>query len=292
MDNPVNPQPTLTAKSFADLSSWRRISVTGNDALIWLDSILSADLTSLRPHWSVHCLLLDDAGGLLADITAAVAGSTLLLLQDPAQDRNIIDLLAGHTGGADVELEDRTRAISLFSFPRRPGAPDLGGTAYYSPSCLGPNPSADMTCLPEDQPRLLTSLSKSFALASPDDLEAWRITSARPRMGVDALEGDLPQEAGLMDHVSLDKPKFRGRDALVGIGAGTPLKVVVTALTTAEPVSPGERLQVRGEDAGVITSVTGTETGVAALARIQWPLRHGPFVTEAGTALTHLQAAE
>lgn len=285
---PVIPQGALTAKSFADLSSWRRICATGNDALVWLDDLLTADLRSLRPGLSEHALLLDDSGGLRADVTVAVAGSTLMILQDPAQTRSILDLLSVHTEGTDVDLEDRTAAVSLFSFPARPKAPDLGGTAYYSPSCLGPAPSADLTCLPEDQPRLMTSLAKSFVLATPDDLEAWRIAAGRPRMGVDVFEGDLPQEAGLMGQVSLEKGHFLGRDALRAIDETTPLRVMVVAVGMAEPVSPGERILVGGEDAGELTSVTGTDDGVAGIARIWWEQREGPFTTQSGVTLTPL----
>lgn len=271
------------AKAFADLSDWRKIGVTGRDALEWLNLLVTGDVSSLRPGRSQRCLLLDDSGGLRADVTVAVQGSSLIVLQDPAQLRPVDDLLMFYTEGSDVELEDRTRRLSIFAFPSRPASPDLGGTAFYSPSALGPG--SDTVCMPEDHDRLSTSLQKSFALASADDLEAWRIAGGRPRMGVDAFEGDLPQEAGLMDAVDLGKASFIGRDAVADIDAGTPLRSVVVAVETPEPVSPGERLFVGGERAGELTSVTGTEDGVRGIARVFWECRAGPFATEAGVEL-------
>lgn len=282
-DPAVLPEVTITAKTFADLAAWRKISVTGPDAIVWLNELVTADVSLLRPGSSQRCLLLDDAGGLRADFTAAVPGSSLLLVQDPAQPRNIIDLLSIYTEGADVELEDRSAEISMFSFPTRPAAPDLGGTAFYSPSALGPG--ADITCLPEDHDRLRSSLSKMFSLAGPDDLEAWRIAGARPRMSIDALEGDLPQEAGLLGAVALGKPSFLGRDAIAAIGPDTPLRRAVVAVAAAEPVSPGDRVMVGGEAAGELTSVSATDEGIAGLARVWWEQRQGPFSTEHGVAL-------
>jgi glycine cleavage system aminomethyltransferase T len=277
------------AKAFADLANWRKIGVTGRDALEWLNELVTAQVSTLSPGRSQRCLLLDDSGGLRADITVAVQGSSVIVLQDPAQLRPVDDLLSSYTEGSDVELEDRTRRLSVFAFPSRATSPDLGGTAHYSPSALGPG--SDIVCMPEDHDRLSTSLQKSFALASPDDLEAWRIAAGRPRMGVDAFEGDLPQEAGLMDAVDLGKGPFIGREALAAIDAGTPLRTVVVALETPEPVSPGERLFVGGERAGELTSVTGTDDIVRGLARVVWELRSGPFATETGVELG-LRSAE
>ena len=271
------------AKAFADLSDWRKISVTGRDALEWLDELVTANVTSLSPGRSQRCLLLDDGGGLQADFTVAVQGSSIVLLQDPAQPRSVDELLSGYTEGSDVELQDRSRELSIFAFPSRPATPDLGGTAHYAPSALGLG--SDIVCMPQDHDRLRASLAKSFALASKDDLEAWRIAAGRPRMGVDALEGDLPQEAGLMDAVDPGKARYLGREAVAGIEDSTPLRTVVLVLETLEPVSPGEGLFAGGKPAGELTSVTATGDGVVGLARVFWELRSGPFVTDEGVSL-------
>src|SRR5207244_10251415 len=94
--------------------------------------------------------------------------------------------------------------------------------------------------------------------------------AGRPRMGIDTFEGDLPQEAGLMDAVDFGKGQFLGREALAAIDTSTPLRSVVVAVETSEPVSPGEQLSVAGERAGELTSVTGAEDGVLGLARVFW----------------------
>jgi len=139
--------------------------------------------------------------------------------------------------------------------------------------------------MPEDHDRLLRALQKSFALAGPEDLEAWRITAGRPRMGIDAFEGDLPMEAGLMAAVDMAKGDFRGKPALAALGPEPSLGTAVVALQAGEPVSPGQRLSVGGRAAGELTSVTAGDEGVLALGRVAWDLRAGPFATDEGVDL-------
>ena len=85
-----------------------------------------------------------------------------------------------------------------------------------------------------------------------------------------------------MEAVDLGKDRFLGRETLAAIDASTPLRTVVVAVETSEPVSPGELLTVAGQPAGELTSVTGMEDRVLGLARIYWELRAGPFSTESG----------
>ncbi|MGH2719848.1 MAG: hypothetical protein ACRDJU_14910 [Actinomycetota bacterium] len=277
------PEVTLTAKTFADLSGWRKISLTGSNAVIWLNAQVTTDVSWLRPGSSQRCLLLDDAGGLQADFTAAVSGSSILLIQDPAQRESVADLLRPLAGGTDVDLEERSTELAILAFPTRPAAPDLGGTSFYSPSTLGPG--ADIVCLAEDRRRLAGSLAKTFTFAGPDDLEAWRIAAGRARLGVDARVGDWPAEVGFDAVVDLTKAGFRGREAVYRRPASTPLRTSVVALSAPEPVSPGDLLMVDGTAVGELTSVTGTEEGIAALGRVRWPKRGGPFSTDSGVGL-------
>ena len=48
---------------------------------------------------------------------ALVRHRGFLLVQDPAQPRPILDLLAPYVLSSDVTLEDRTAALALFAFP-------------------------------------------------------------------------------------------------------------------------------------------------------------------------------
>src|SRR5438309_10503776 len=129
MIEPVILEALTRAKAFADLADWRKICVTGRDSLQWLDELLTAPVSALSPGRAQRCLLLDDSGGLRADITVAVQGSSVVVLQDPAQLRPIDDLLSPYTEGSDVELEHRTRKLSVSAFPSRTNSPYVGGPA-------------------------------------------------------------------------------------------------------------------------------------------------------------------
>jgi hypothetical protein len=48
-----------------------------------------------------------------------------------------------------------------------------------------------------DRKRLVGSLSKGWHLATSDDVEAWRIASALPRLGIDVLADEIPLGVGL-----------------------------------------------------------------------------------------------
>ncbi|HEX2266939.1 MAG TPA: hypothetical protein VHI97_01890, partial [Actinomycetota bacterium] len=79
----------LTGRAFVDLSSWRKIAVTGSDAFRWLNDLVSADLTGLRSGQARRSLLLSPTGQVRADFTVLAYPEGLLLLQDPAQPHEI-----------------------------------------------------------------------------------------------------------------------------------------------------------------------------------------------------------
>ncbi len=269
---------------FVDLSSWRKIAVSGGGALEWLNDLVSADVADLGPGRARRSLLLSPTGGIRAEFTVAVPGGTFVILQDPRQPDPIDVSLAPYILSSDVAFQDRTSALALFAFPSRSSAPELPGTVSSTPSCTGRG--VDVLALAEDHDRLLAAYSKTFALAGADELESWRASAGIPRLGVDALEGDLPQEAGLADAVSFDKGCYLGQEAVAKMkNLGHPRRVVVR-LAADEPVASGEMVEAAGEQAGEITSVAAVTGRWWLLARVRWERRDGPFQTTGGVALS------
>jgi tRNA-modifying protein YgfZ len=269
-------------QAFVDLSHWRMVAVGGAEALTWLDALVSADLGGLAPGRAVHSLFLSPTGRIRAEFTAAAPGEAIVLLQDPDQ-RSILDVLSPYVLSSDVELEDRSGRFGLFAFPARSSPLDLSGTAYSAPSCQGPG--VDVITLSQHPESFASRLSESFAQASLDDLETWRILEGRPRFGVDGLDADLPQEAGLADAVSFDKGCFTGQEAVAKVrNLGHPRRLVVH-LEARAPLTTGDRLVVDGTDAGELTSVAAESGRWVALGRVAWAWRGGPMVTGDGTEL-------
>jgi tRNA-modifying protein YgfZ len=283
MTNVETAEMLAVGKAFADLSSWRKVSISGSDALEWLDDLVTADLTGLAPGRARHALFLSPTGGVRASFTVAAPGGNLVLIQDPTQPASLERLLAPYVLSSDVTLEDRTEALSVFAFPGRSEAPDSPGTAQSAPSSLGAG--VDLVAPAEDHDSILRSLLKAYTHARNEDVEAWRIAAGIPRFGVDALEGDLPQESGLSGAVSREKGCFPGQEAVAKVDMlGHPRRVVL-ALEADGPASPGDRILHDGSEVGEITSVAVSGDRTLLLARLRWEARDAQVHTALGTEL-------
>ncbi|MEA2510228.1 MAG: Aminomethyltransferase folate-binding domain [Actinomycetota bacterium] len=159
-----------SGRAFVDLSSWRKVDVSGRDALAWLSHVGSADLDALAPG-RARATLIRSERGTACEVTVALAGATVLVIQDPAQPESVLGPLSKFANSYDVALDDRTDALALFSFPGATRAPDVAGTAFAAPSCVGVG--VDVFALAEDHAYLLGSLQHGFTLAELDDVRAW-----------------------------------------------------------------------------------------------------------------------
>jgi folate-binding protein YgfZ len=279
-----NMERLRAGEAFADVSYWRKVEVSGADARAWLDDLVTADLSGLSEGYARHALLLSPTGGVRASFTVSVPDGTILLIQDPMQPTSVQDLLERYVLSSDVILEDRTSALAVFAFPGRTQGPSLPGTAQSTPSCVGKG--VDIVATAESYDALLRSLSERFVHAGNEELEAWRIEAGIPRFGVDALEGDLPQEAGLSAAVSREKGCFPGQEAVAKVDTlGHPRRVVL-ALEAEGAASPGDPVMLDGSEVGEITSATVSGDRTLLLARLRWEARDAELQTELGAKLT------
>jgi folate-binding protein YgfZ len=272
-------------RAFVDLSAWRKVEVSGDDAWHWLDDLLTADLSALEPGAAAHALLLGPTGRIRADVTVArTVAVRILLLQDPAQPDPVDRLLAPYVLSAGVDLHDRTDELCLFALPNAGTAPEVADADRTQPSCLGPG--TDLTAPAAERDRLQASLSASLSPATLEQADAWRIRRGLPRFGVDALPEDLPQEGGLDDAVSADKGCFPGQEAVAKVrNLGHPRRIVLHVVADA-PLTAGEPVLHEGTEVGVVTSVAAADgAAVVALARVGWKARTGPLATGRGVAL-------
>ena len=283
MDEPEGVDLLEQGKAFADLSFWRKVAVSGSDALDWLNDLVSADLADLAPGRARRALLLSPTGGVRAEFTVAVPGGSVVLIQDPTQPEPIDGLLAPYVLSADVSLEDRTNELALLAFPGRDRPPDAAGAAFSTPSVLGSG--VDLISLTEDRERLVAAFSKAFRHVGGEDVERWRVAAGRARLGVDVLAEDLPVEAGFDDAVATDKGCFLGQEAVAKVrNLGHPRRLVL-ALEADGPVSPGDAMLIDGSEVGQVTSTAVVGARTLALARVGWQARGGPFRTPTGTEL-------
>ena len=279
--------PLSIGQAFVDLSSWRKIAVSGEDALQWLNDLVTADLTGVGTGRARRSLLLSPTGRIRSEFTVTRPGGRLFLVQDPSQPRSVLDLLSPYVLSSDVGLEDRTNDLALFAIPGATAEPNIPGTDATSPSCLGVG--VDLFGASEDLESLRTTLAGSFEPSGAEDVDAWRIRAGIPRFGVDATDEDLPQESGFEGAVSFDKGCYLGQEALAKVrNLGHPRRLL-RSFDAAGPVSAGDVILVGGAEAGVVTSVTGPADGPGdpwvLLARIRWESRDDEVATATGVRL-------
>lgn len=282
--DPANVELIAAGGAFVDLSSWRKVAVSGAEALAWLDDLVSADIRDLEPGQARRSLLLSPTGRVRAEFTVAAPGGALYLLQDPAQTNDIGALLGPYVLSSDVVLEDRSGHLGLFSFPARSEPPAVPGASFSIPSCAGRR-GVDLIVSPGSRDDVRSALAAAYREATMEDLEAWRVISGIPRVGVDVSGEDLPQEGGLEDAVSFDKGCFVGQEAVAKVrNLGHPRRVL-RRVQAEGSVAAGDRILHDGREAGEVTSAADATTGSIALARVRWEQRAGPFRTEHGIDL-------
>jgi tRNA-modifying protein YgfZ len=268
--------------AFADLSSWIKVEVSGADAGGWLQDLVSADIDGLEDGRAKGSLLLSPTGKIQAVFTVARRGEAWLLLQEEEQSRRVDELLAPYVLSSDVTIRDRTGELVLLAVP---GASPPFPSEISQPSCLGWT-GFDVLGDRANEGNLRRAV-EGLVRAAEEDIEAWRIRRGLPRLGVDVLPDDLPQEAGLDDLVAVDKGCYLGQEAVARVrNLGHPRRLVMH-LVADGPVEAGDEVVVSGEGVGPVTSVAGPD----ALARIGWDGREGPFETSSGAAMTPVQAS-
>jgi folate-binding protein YgfZ len=267
--------------AFFDLSHLRKVLVAGPEARGWLNDLTSADIGGLAPGGARRSLLLSPTGRVRAEFTVAATGDGYLLIQDPWQ-RPIDRLLSPYMLSSEVSLDDRTEAIALFAVPASAGPPP-GGATLSTPSWTGYG--ADVMGPARVREDIEASLAAHLRRGSAEELERTRIASGRSRLGSDATEEDLPEEAGMADAVAFDKGCYLGQEAVAKVrNLGHPRRLVMAFQAEGAP-STGDGLTVQGRDAGVVTSASIAGDTSLLLARVKWDERAGPFRTSGGVLL-------
>jgi folate-binding protein YgfZ len=292
----ADDEPLAAGTAFVDLTSWRKIAVSGSDATTWLNDLVSADIGALGEGEARRSLLLSPTGQIRAEFTVALQPDATLLLQDPAQPASIHDLLARYVLSSDVRLEDRTDACMLLAVPgATPASIALAGDAAAvaaatpsAPSCVGAG--VDLLGPVASHDVLIDAMSSDFERVDAAALDAWRVAAGVPRFGVDALEGDLPQEGGFGDAVAFDKGCYLGQEAMAKVrNLGHPRRMLLR-LEADRAVHAGDAVESGGRVVGAITSAAATGGGWSVLAKVRWDARDAPLTARSSEGSTILAA--
>ncbi len=255
-------------RAFADLSAYRKVRVTGEDARSWLNDLVTCDVASLTPGRARRSLLLTPTGRIRADFTVALDDDGFLLLEAPDQPDHVGLLLAPYVLSSDVSLHDSTHDLSLFAVPGH--AAELVGHPAISPSVLGAG--VDLVW-PSGKPawRIEDALIKQDLVeAGPEALEIWRIRRGVAKMGVDFGQEALPAEADLEWTIDTTKGCFLGQESVARVrNLGSPPTRLEHVRADGD-LTADAPVYALGQEVGVVTSVAaGSRSGTVAIARIR-----------------------
>lgn len=232
------------------------LSVSGPDAVEFLQGQLTQEVESLRPGGSAPSLVLGPEGKLVA----------LVRVTREAEDRFLVDT----EGGYGPEVASRLRRFLLRTKAsvdelrwrclelRGPGAPEAAGGPGGAPWTLPADwPGSPGVHLLGEQPVLPRGATTVAAAAR----EAVRIEAGVPRMGAELIEGTIPAETGLVaDTVSFTKGCFVGQELVARIdsrGSRVPRRLRGAVVTEAVSPPAGAELHRPADDkvVGHLTSV-------------------------------------
>lgn len=270
-------------RAFADLSSFRKLLVEGDDARSWLNDLLTARLADLKDGHTRRSLLLSPTGHIRADVHVVATPDGFLLLQDPAQPRAIGELLAPYVLSSAVTLTDRTAELILFAVPG--AAAPRPGFAGSRPSVLGEG--QDLVTMPAGAARIESMMmSGGLTPVGGAALEVWRIRRGVARFPDDLTEASVPAEAGLDALIDATKGCFLGQESVAKIrNLGHPARVV-RALHAGAEILAGADVLAGDAVVGRITSAApASGGGTASLARVSWAAAEAPLTTTDGISL-------
>jgi len=270
-------------RAFVDLSDWRKVRVSGADAIGWLNDLLTADIEGLRPGVACRCLLLTPTGRIRADVHVARREDDLVLLQAPDQPEHVGLVLHHYTLSSDVLLEDATGGLALFAVPGRAAA--LVGIPGTAPSALGPGLDLLVGTGRGAWRTQDVLVNAGLAEVGPVAVEIWRVRRGRPRMGVDFDQDSLPAEVGLDAVIDTAKGCFLGQESVARVrNLGHPPRVLRHVRTRA-PVAPGDPVLSRGAVVGTVTSAAPQGGEHVALVRIRWEAAEASLTLADGGSL-------
>jgi len=268
-----------------DISHMGQFIVSGNDARIWLNTMLTNNIDKLGLGQGQYTFLLDERGGIIDDLIAyRIGDEKFLLVVNASRTEEDFTWLDRHRGN-DVELKDRTadfagvaiqgpRVVELFQallgdnvdLPPRNHIVDfklddmplsIARTGYTGED------GVEVFFRAQDAAKFWNSVLdkgdkfgiKPCGLGARDTL---RLEMCYPLNGSDLSPERNPIEAGLGFFVDLTKPKFTGREVLLKMKEnGTPHKLAAFRMEgKGPPPRPHYPVFNNGERVGEVTSGT------------------------------------
>lgn len=286
----------VSATAVIDRSHRPVLSITGNDRLSWLHTIISQHVAAMPDGQVAESLDLDVQGRILHHFVLTELDQRVWLDTEPGSGQSLLDFLAKMVFWADAKPEQAPYVVlSLLGPQTAELLPVLGVAALPEVNQAVPVPEGGMLrrmpwpvphsydlLIPRPQLRQWWE-RLSDAGAAPAGMwafEALRVAALRPRAGLDTDARTIPHEVhwigGPAEYgaVHLDKGCYRGQETVARVhNLGKPPRQLVLlhldGSADGRPV-PGDEVLAGDRPAGRVgTVVDHFELGPIALALIK-----------------------
>jgi folate-binding protein YgfZ len=260
--------------AWLDLSARGRITARGRDRARLLHNITSNEVKKMTPDAGCYAFLLNPQGRIQADLCLLCFEDHFLIDTEPDLREKVQQLIRRYIISDQVELEDVTSQTAAIGV-EGPLAESLRlpDGCTKAPFSLTGQPGYRIYCAAGEMTGIVGQLEAAGARpATPGDARLVRIENGKPRYGEDIRETSLPQETQQMHAVSFTKGCYMGQEIVERIRARGHVnkKLVRLEIDGSEPVSPGAKLLVDGQEAEITSSVYSPHFGkVIALAYVR-----------------------
>ncbi|MBI4412091.1 MAG: tRNA-modifying protein YgfZ [Deltaproteobacteria bacterium] len=197
--------------------------VTGEKAGHLLHGQLSNHINGLKDGEANYNLLLTQKGKVVADLYVYRTESDFLLIIDKPGEQKVIDHLKKFAPLSRVEIGDETAKYFFvhafgIKLPHKEGLLTLRGgergSYVYQSDRLG-LPGYDFLIPADKKEELLARLKQeNFSEIAPATQEVLRVEQGICKVGIDATEENLPQEARLDRALNFDKGCYLGQETI------------------------------------------------------------------------------
>lgn len=283
-------QAVRTAAGVFDISHMGRLSFGGPDSLALIQQVYTNNAATLKDGQVRYGLVCNEGGGIRDDVLVYRWSYGYTMVVNASNRTKIVDWLAQHKGGRNVEVSDRTLDTCMIAV-QGPQAvslckgltdADAGSLRYYfaTPTrCQGNQCVLSRTGYTgEDGLEFMVGAAHGVALweelvrrgAKPCGLGArdtLRLEAAMPLYGHELSEDTDPFQAGLAWAVKPDKGDFIGKDAMLRRQQDQSRRVRVGLEIEGKRIArEGAAVLQGGKEVGRVTSGTFAPTLAKAIA--------------------------
>lgn len=283
-----------------DLSVRGRISVSGSEAVTFLNGLITNDMKTLGENQSMPAAFANVQGRLLAAVRVTRRPHDFLLDTEAVTREKVLKLIERFTLAGDFKVADLTIDSALISIQGRGASAlleqiTLPDDTLVIPATHTGEAGFDLIVNAEQKDSLWQTLVAAGATpVTPQVEEILRIEAGIARYGVDMDETNVVTETNLDDAVSYTKGCYLGQEIIVRIKHRGHVAKKLTGLRfqTNDPIKTGAVIRSSDDkEVGRVTSATfspalGT-TVALGYVRYEYLTAGTPVVIDGVAATTH-----